>query len=262
MGLGVDEDRCAGEVAIGDPLCREAVEEALGSRKAVRFTLPESKDRAGARKPEHPAAGQGVSPTPIETAFGHEFLPAVATLRRDLWATPAKPLTRCAPTRSSIGATVPARWTEHVRVAIAAISWHTLIEPHANRPQPATLGADKGCDASDFVFELREKAVNRRIAQNTMSRRSTIDGRTTRHQRLCDFRGSVLIRTWLLSCVAAWLRGGRGAMSALAVQPLLPHPFGDFDDRFVSGDDCAFLPAIDPAHVLAGKIERTVRLQE
>jgi hypothetical protein len=48
MGLGVDEDRGAGRVAIGDPLCRVAVEEALGSRKAVRFTLPEGKDRAGA----------------------------------------------------------------------------------------------------------------------------------------------------------------------------------------------------------------------
>src|ERR1700674_3435178 len=57
-------------------------------------------------------------------------------------------------------------------------------------------------------------------------------------------------------------RGDRGAMSAPAVQPLLPHPFGDFDDRFVGGEDCAFLPTGDPAHVLAGKIEWAVRLQQ
>ena len=93
MGLGVDEDRWAGRVAIGDPLCREAVDVLLGSWKAAHLTLPERKDRAGAREPDHLAAGQCVSPRPIETAFGHEPVPAVATLRLDLGATPAKPLT-------------------------------------------------------------------------------------------------------------------------------------------------------------------------
>jgi transposase len=57
----------------------------------------------------------------------------------------------------------------------------TLIEPHADRPQPVTLGADKGYDAGDFVRELREKMVTPRIAQNTNRRRSAIDGRITRH---------------------------------------------------------------------------------
>ena len=56
-----------------------------------------------------------------------------------------------------------------------------LIEPHADRPQPITLGADKGYDTSDFVMELREKAVTPHVAQNTNGRRSAIDGRTTRH---------------------------------------------------------------------------------
>src|SRR4029077_16974437 len=79
--------------ASGYPLCREAVDVLLGSWKAVHLTLPERKDRAGAREPDHLAAGQCVSPRPIETAFGHEPVPAVATLRLDLWATPAKPLT-------------------------------------------------------------------------------------------------------------------------------------------------------------------------
>ena len=55
-----------------------------------------------------------------------------------------------------------------------------LIEPHADRPQPITLGADKGYDTSDFVMELREQAVTPHVAQNT-GRRSAIDGRTTRH---------------------------------------------------------------------------------
>ena len=56
-----------------------------------------------------------------------------------------------------------------------------LIEPQADRPQPVTLGADKSYDASDFVLELREKAVTPHVAQNTNRRRSAIDGRTTRH---------------------------------------------------------------------------------
>ena len=40
-------------------------------------------------------------------------------------------------------------------------SWHALIEPDADRPQPVMLGADKG-HTSNFVFELREKAVSRK----------------------------------------------------------------------------------------------------
>src|SRR5207248_9902954 len=56
-----------------------------------------------------------------------------------------------------------------------------LIEPHADRPQPVMLGADKGYDTSDYVMELREKAVTPHVAQNTHGRRSAIDGRTTRH---------------------------------------------------------------------------------
>jgi transposase len=57
----------------------------------------------------------------------------------------------------------------------------TLIDPHAERPQPVTLGADKGYDAGEFVMELRDKAVTPHVAQNTSARRSAIDGRTTRH---------------------------------------------------------------------------------
>lgn len=46
----------------------------------------------------------------------------------------------------------------------------------------ATLGADKGYDAQDFVTGLRELGVTPHVAQNTSGRRSRIDGRTTRHE--------------------------------------------------------------------------------
>lgn len=45
----------------------------------------------------------------------------------------------------------------------------------------ATLGADKGYDARDFVEGLRELEVTPHVAQNTSGRSSRIDGRTTRH---------------------------------------------------------------------------------
>lgn len=63
---------------------------------------------------------------------------------------------------------------------IAALA---MIEPHADRPRPITLGADRGYDAEDFVNELRAMNVRPHVAQN-LSRyrgRSAIDGRTTRH---------------------------------------------------------------------------------
>jgi transposase len=56
-----------------------------------------------------------------------------------------------------------------------------MIEPHADRPQPITLGADKAYDAEDFVNELRSMKVTPHVAQNTSGRSSAIDGRTTRH---------------------------------------------------------------------------------
>lgn len=55
-----------------------------------------------------------------------------------------------------------------------------MIEPRADRPRAVTLGADRGYDAADFVNELRTLNVRPHVAQNT-TRRSAIDGRTTRH---------------------------------------------------------------------------------
>ena len=46
---------------------------------------------------------------------------------------------------------------------------------------PKTLGADKGYDTKDCVQDVRARRVTPHVAQNTSGRRSTIDGRTTRH---------------------------------------------------------------------------------
>jgi len=44
---------------------------------------------------------------------------------------------------------------------------------------PRTLGADKGYDTRDCVAAVRKRKVTPHVAQNTKSRRSAIDGRTT-----------------------------------------------------------------------------------
>jgi IS5 family transposase len=56
-----------------------------------------------------------------------------------------------------------------------------MIESHRPERRRLTLGADKGYDAAGFVKDLRALNVTPHIAQNTTSRRSAIDGRTTRH---------------------------------------------------------------------------------
>jgi transposase len=56
-----------------------------------------------------------------------------------------------------------------------------MIEPHADRPNAITLGADKAYDTRDFVNELRSMNATPHVAQNTNRRASAIDGRTTRH---------------------------------------------------------------------------------
>ena len=47
--------------------------------------------------------------------------------------------------------------------------------------KPVTLGADKNYDTQEMVKRLRERKVTPHVAQNNQSRRSAIDGRTTRH---------------------------------------------------------------------------------
>jgi transposase len=46
---------------------------------------------------------------------------------------------------------------------------------------PRTLGGDKGYDVRSFVRLVQDVGVTPHVAQNTSGRRSSIDGRTTRH---------------------------------------------------------------------------------
>jgi len=55
-----------------------------------------------------------------------------------------------------------------------------MIEPHADRPQAITLGADKAYDVEDFINELRSMNATPHVAQNANGRSSAIDSRTTR----------------------------------------------------------------------------------
>ena len=57
----------------------------------------------------------------------------------------------------------------------------TALAMAANLPPGATLAADKGYDVAGFVAALRALGVTPHVAQQTTSRRSAIDGRTTRH---------------------------------------------------------------------------------
>lgn len=45
-----------------------------------------------------------------------------------------------------------------------------------------TVAGDKGYDTKDFVAEVRDRGFTPHIAPNTTRQRSTIDGRTTRHE--------------------------------------------------------------------------------
>lgn len=73
------------------------------------------------------------------------------------------------------------------RAAGAAETAAALHLAGALPPGPKTLGADKGYDSADFVMELRERGITPHVACNAYvteraTRRSAIDGRTTRHE--------------------------------------------------------------------------------
>jgi hypothetical protein len=60
-----------------------------------------------------------------------------------------------------------------------------VIEPHADRPRPITLGTDKRHGAGELVKELSEEAATPHVTQNIRGRRSGIEGSSTRHPRPC-----------------------------------------------------------------------------
>ena len=68
---------------------------------------------------------------------------------------------------------------------------------------PKTLGGDKGYDTRDCVDDIRERRVTPHVAQNTSNRRSTIDGRTTRHPR---YAVSQRIRKRVEEIILGWLK--------------------------------------------------------
>jgi hypothetical protein len=81
------------------------------------------------------------------------------------------------------------------------------LEMVADRPgnHRITLGADKAYDVAEFVANLRALNVTPHVVQNATNRRSTIDGRTTRHP---GYAVSVRVRKRLEEAV--WLdQGGR-----------------------------------------------------
>lgn len=56
-----------------------------------------------------------------------------------------------------------------------------MVQQLPRTTQRITLGGDKGYDTEPFVRELRRLKITPHVAQNTTSRRSAIDGRTTKH---------------------------------------------------------------------------------
>src|SRR6202142_3068266 len=62
-----------------------------------------------------------------------------------------------------------------------------MIERHSPGTKRITLGGDKGFDVTDFVGELRERnvtphiAVDAHLTKTGKTRKTAIDGRTTRH---------------------------------------------------------------------------------
>jgi hypothetical protein len=82
-----------------------------------------------------------------------------------------------------------------------------MIDRHSPRAKRITLGGDKGFDVTDFVGELRERnvtphiAVDAHLTKTGKTRKTAIDGRTTRHpgytisQRI--YRTGFALAEWL-----------------------------------------------------------------
>jgi len=75
----------------------------------------------------------------------------------------------------AVQATVtPATGTAEREAALAMV-------PTLGGGAPKTLAADRAYDTRDFVADLRALGVTPHVTQHTRGRRSTLDGRTTRH---------------------------------------------------------------------------------
>ena len=81
-----------------------------------------------------------------------------------------------------------------------------LADKQQGRSRRITVGADKAYDAKDFVTAVRALNVTPHIAKNDTGRRSSIDGRTTRH---AGYAISLICR-WLVEKPFAWLKQTAG----------------------------------------------------
>lgn len=77
-----------------------------------------------------------------------------------------------------------------------------LAQGLGRRRKRRTLGADKGYDSRDFVRTVRELGFTPHVNQNTSSRRSAVDARTTRHP---GYRIS-LSKRWLVEKPFGWMK--------------------------------------------------------
>jgi transposase len=77
-----------------------------------------------------------------------------------------------------------------------------MVAKLAQAGKRVTLGADKAYDRKDFVQTVRELGVTPHVAQNNKTRKSAIDGRTTRHE---GYRMS-LSKRWLVEKAFGWMK--------------------------------------------------------
>ena len=78
-----------------------------------------------------------------------------------------------------------------------------------------TLGGYKAYDTQDFVAEMRRLGVTPHVSQNTKSRRSAIDGRTTRH---AGYVVSVRVRKRIEE-VFGWMKTVGGLLKTVIAAP-------------------------------------------
>ena len=76
MGLGIDENRKAGRVAIGNSLYCQPVDVLFEGRKTMCLVLPKGENRGATRELERSSPGQYLSVGAIKQAFHHEPIPA------------------------------------------------------------------------------------------------------------------------------------------------------------------------------------------
>jgi IS5 family transposase len=101
-----------------------------------------------------------------------------------------------------------------------------MLEEHVAGGSRATVGADRGYDTADFTAGCRDHRVTPHLVRHTNRRRSSIDGRTTRHR---GYQISLVIRM-RIEQIFGWLKsiGGlrRSRYRGLAKTKFAAHVVG------------------------------------